>query len=177
MRPIPVPLPRSDAAPRRAWLALGGNLGDKAGMIGAALAALAARPDLRVTARSGLYRTPPWGDVDQDWFLNAAAEVETSLAPHALLDACLAVERGLGRVRERRWGPRLIDVDIVAMEGVALADPRLILPHPHALARAFVLAPLAEIAPGLAIAGTPVAAALARLDRTGIERVGEPPGA
>lgn len=157
---------------RAAYLALGSNLGDKAGFIAAAVARLDATPGLAVVARSGLYRTLPWGDTDQDWFLNAALCVRTTLAPHALLDACLAVEAALGRVRTRRWGPRAIDVDVLAYEGVQLCDARLTLPHPLMPERAFVLTPLAEIAPDFLVGGIPARVALARLDRTGIVHVG-----
>ncbi len=153
---------------KRAWLGIGSNIGDKAAMLDAAVAGLGARPGIRVTGRSADYRTPPWGDTDQDWFLNGALAVETELDPHGLLDACLAVERDLGRVRERRWGPRVIDIDLLSYEGATVADERLILPHRFVRERAFVLVPLAEIAPDLAIGGETVAEALAKLDRTGI---------
>ncbi|GJD98338.1 MULTISPECIES: 2-amino-4-hydroxy-6-hydroxymethyldihydropteridine diphosphokinase [Methylobacterium] len=151
-----------------AYLGLGSNLGDKAGMLERAIRALAATPGIRVAARSRFYRTPPWGDTDQDWFLNAAAAVETDLSPHALLDACLAVEARLGRVRARRWGPRVIDIDVLHYAGAAVEDERLVLPHRFVRERAFVLVPLAEIAPDLVIGGESVTQALARLDATGI---------
>ncbi|ACA20044.1 2-amino-4-hydroxy-6-hydroxymethyldihydropteridine pyrophosphokinase [Methylobacterium sp. 4-46] len=154
-----------------AYLGLGSNLGDKAAMLEAAIAGLDAAPGLRVTARSRFYRTPPWGDTDQDWFLNAAVAVATDLTPHALLDACLALEARLGRVRARRWGPRVIDIDVLHYAGAAVEDERLVLPHRFVRARAFVLVPLAEIAPDLVIGGETVTAALAKLDRTGIEPV------
>lgn len=156
---------------RQAYLGLGSNIGDKAAMLDAAVAGLEARPGIRVTARSRDYRTPPWGDTDQDWFLNGALGVETTLDPHGLLDACLAVETELGRVRERRWGPRAIDIDVLSYEGAAVEDARLILPHRFVRERAFVLVPLAEIAPDLVIGGESVTAALAKLDRGGIEPV------
>jgi 2-amino-4-hydroxy-6-hydroxymethyldihydropteridine diphosphokinase len=94
--------------------------------------------------------------------------VETALTPHTLLDAGLAVELSLGRVRERRWGPRTIDVDLLAYEGASVRDETLTLPHPYLLERAFVLAPLVEIAPDLVVDGVRIADALARLDQTGI---------
>lgn len=153
-----------------AYLGLGSNVGDKAGMIAAAIVRLDATPGIRVSARSGDYRTPPWGDTDQDWFLNAAIGIETALAPHALLEACLAIETSLGRVRARRWGPRIIDIDVLYYAGAEVSDARLVLPHRFVRERAFVLVPLAEIAPNLVIGGETVAAALARLDTTGIER-------
>jgi 2-amino-4-hydroxy-6-hydroxymethyldihydropteridine diphosphokinase len=151
-----------------AYLGLGSNLGDKAAMLARAIRDLAATPGLRITAQSRFYRTPPWGDPDQDWFLNAAVAVETDLSPHALLDACLAVEARLGRVRARRWGPRVIDIDVLHYAGAAVEDERLVLPHRFVRERAFVLVPLAEIAPDLVIGGETVRQALARLDATGI---------
>ena len=154
-----------------AYLGLGSNLGDKAAMLDAAIAALAATPGIAVTARSRHYRTPPWGDTDQDWFLNAAIGIETTLSPHALLEACLSTETRLGRVRERRWGPRVIDIDVLHVAGATISDERLVLPHRFLRERAFVLVPLAEIAPDLVIGGETVREALARLDRSGIEPV------
>jgi 2-amino-4-hydroxy-6-hydroxymethyldihydropteridine diphosphokinase len=160
----------------RAYLGLGSNLGDKRSMLLQAMARLDAAPGVRVTARSGMYRTPPWGDTNQDWFLNAAAAVETTLAPHALLNTCLEIERQLGRVRERKWGPRLIDIDVLAYEGETVSDGNLILPHRFVLERAFVLIPLAEIAPDLVIDGVRVVEALKKLDPTGIERAADSRG-
>lgn len=156
---------------RRAWLGLGSNLGDRAALVEEAIRHLDAVPGLRVASRSNLYRTEPWGDADQGEFLNAAAEVRTTLAPPALLRACLAVEDALGRVRTRRWGPRAIDVDILHVEGVARAGPDLALPHPLWRERAFVLVPLHEIAPDLAIEGLPVREALAAVGREGVRRI------
>ncbi|KMO41637.1 2-amino-4-hydroxy-6-hydroxymethyldihydropteridine pyrophosphokinase [Methylobacterium tarhaniae] len=143
-------------------------------MLDAAVAALSATPGITVTARSRNYRTPPWGDTDQDWFLNAALGLETTLSPHALLEACLSAEARLGRVRERRWGPRVIDIDVLHYAGAAISDERLVLPHRFLRERAFVLVPLAEIAPDLVIGGETVGQALARLDRSGIEPVDDP---
>lgn len=158
-------------AQTRAYLGIGSNVGDKAAMLSAAVAGLAAVSGLRVAARSHDYRTPPWGDTDQDWFLNGALGVDTTLSPHALLNACLAVETALGRVRERRWGPRIIDIDVLHYAGAEVDDERLVLPHRHVRERAFVLVPLEEIAPDLVIGGESVTQALAKLDRTGIERI------
>lgn len=154
-----------------AYLGLGSNVGDKAAMIAEAVVRLAATPGIAVTARSGDYRTPPWGDTDQDWFLNAALAVETTLSPHDLLEAGLAIETALGRVRERRWGPRVIDIDVLSYAGAEISDARLVLPHRFVRERAFVLVPLAEIAPDLMIGPETVAQALAKLDASGIERV------
>ena len=156
----------------QAWLSLGANLGDREGALAEAARRLAGTPGVAVTARSALYRTPPWGDPNQPEFMNAALGVATTLPPHGLLDACLAIEAALGRTRGRRWGPRVLDIDIVDYEGAALADRRLTLPHPHWRERAFVLAPLAEIAPDLVIGGIRVADALAAVESAAIRRVG-----
>lgn len=154
-----------------AYLGLGANLGDRAWTIEAAIARIGDWPGTRIRARSRLYRTPPWGDLDQGEFLNAAVAIETALAPHALLDACLAAEAELGRVRRRRWGPRAIDIDILHIVGIGLDDPRLTLPHPLWRERAFVLVPLAEIAPDLVIGDASVAEALRAVNAGGVEPV------
>jgi 2-amino-4-hydroxy-6-hydroxymethyldihydropteridine diphosphokinase len=155
----------------RAYLGIGSNIGDMAQMLDRAVAGLAATPGIAVVARSADYRTPPWGKTDQPWFLNGAVAVDTDLDPHGLLDACLSVEFKLGRLRAERWGPRVIDIDVLAYEGAAVDDERLVLPHRHVRQRAFVLVPLAEIAPNLVIGGERVTDALAKLDQSGIERV------
>ncbi len=154
---------------RRATLGLGGNIGDPVRAMAEALRALDARADCRVLAVSRLYRTPPWGKTDQDWFFNACALVETTLAPEALLDTCLDIERAMKRERKERWGPRTIDIDVLTFEGVAQSGGRLELPHPRMTGRGFVLMPLADIAPALEIDGRPVADWLADADVTGIE--------
>jgi 2-amino-4-hydroxy-6-hydroxymethyldihydropteridine diphosphokinase len=160
--------------PDIAFLSLGANMGDKRAAIERAADLIAALPRTRVVARSRSWRTPPWGKTDQDWFVNAALKIETSLAPLDLLDACLGVERRMGRERIEKWGPRLIDVDIIAYGDVAVTGGRLTLPHPHVLERAFVLAPLADIAPHLALGGRPIRDALAGLDTTGIAPLPDP---
>ena len=155
----------------KAFLGLGSNVGDMTAMLDRAVSGLAATPGITLLARSADYRTPPWGKTDQPWFLNGAVAVDTELDPHDLLDACLRIEQELGRVREERWGPRLIDIDVLAYEGAAVNDARLVLPHRFVRERAFVLVPLAEIAPDLVIGDERVVDALAKLDRTGITRV------
>ncbi|KRB14220.1 2-amino-4-hydroxy-6-hydroxymethyldihydropteridine pyrophosphokinase [Mesorhizobium sp. Root695] len=154
-----------------AYLSLGGNLGDPAKSMGAALRMLDADADTRVTGVSSLYRTPPWGKLDQPDFLNAAAEISTGLAPRALLDLCLDAERKLKRVREERWGPRLIDIDILVFGDRVIHETGLEVPHPRMLERAFVLAPLAEIAPDLVVSGRSITDRLAAVDTSGIERL------
>ncbi len=154
---------------RRAALGLGGNIGDPARAMAEALQRLDGRADCRVTAVSRLYRTPPWGKTDQDWFFNASALVETLLAPEPLLDACLGVEKDMKRERKERWGPRTIDIDVLTYEGVAQEGGRLELPHPRMTGRGFVLMPLADIAPDLEIDGRTVESWLGAADVTGIE--------
>ena len=154
----------------RVYLSLGGNLGDPARSMGEALRILDAEPSTRVAAVSSLYRTPPWGKTDQPDFLNAAAELHTDLSPRELLELCLAAERKLKRVRNERWGPRLVDLDILSFGDRTLHEPGLEIPHPRMLERAFVLVPLAEIAPDFAVHGERLADRLAITDTTGIEK-------
>ena len=154
---------------RRASLGLGGNIGDPVRSMAEALQALDAREDCHVTAVSRLYRTPPWGKTDQDWFFNACALVETTLAPEPLLDTCLAIERDMKRERKERWGPRTIDIDVLTYEGVAQSGGRLELPHPRMTGRGFVLMPLADVASDLAVEGRSVASWLEDADVAGIE--------
>ena len=145
-----------------AVLALGGNLGPVRDTFDRAVARLCDGESVRLLARSSDYRTAPWGDPDQPSFVNACLIARTQ-----------AIEAALGRNRaaERRFGPRPIDIDLVAYDSLVIAEPDLVLPHPSALERAFVLAPLAEIAPDWMIGGVAVADALARLDRSGVERL------
>ncbi|HTZ67582.1 MAG TPA: dihydropteroate synthase [Roseiarcus sp.] len=144
-------------------LALGGNVGDKVMSLRRALHALAAEPGIELTAVSRFYRTAPWGKTDQDWFVNACALSRTSLKPEALLEHVKALEVKLGRMAAERWGPRVIDIDLIAYDDIALKTERLALPHPELFNRAFVLAPLAEIAPDLVIDGVRIGEAAARL--------------
>jgi len=128
-----------------ARIGIGSNAGDSHDAIERAWAALAALGTLR--ARSSLYRTKAWGVVDQPDFLNAAALLETPLAPRALLHALKAIEADLGRVPTFRWGPRAIDLDILAYDDARIDEPDLVVPHPRLFERAFALAPLREIDP------------------------------
>jgi len=156
-----------------ALLALGGNIGNVRGTFDRAITMLCSDGAVRLIARSSDYRTPPWGVTDQPPFINAAIIVATSLEPRVLLARALAVERALGRDRtsERRWGPRPIDIDILAYDDVVLREPDLTLPHPHWFERAFVLLPLAEIAADRVIAGRRVGDVLAGADVAGIEKL------
>lgn len=155
----------------RVFLSLGGNLGDPAKAMGAALRLIEADPETDVVAVSSLFRTPPWGKLDQPDFLNVAAEVLTGLAPRAFLDLCLEAERRLKRERRERWGPRLIDIDILMFGERSISEPGLELPHPRMSQRAFVLVPLVEIAPGLEIDGKPISFYLDAVGRAGIKRL------
>ncbi len=149
-------------------LGLGGNLRDPPAMIAAALQTLAERGHVRVTAVSTVYRTPPWGPVAQPDFANACALAATELTPDDLLAEVKAVERALGRGASERWGPRSIDIDILFYAGASVAAPDLVIPHASLFERAFVLVPLAEIAPDLVITGRRVGDAARVAAREGI---------
>ena len=133
-----------------AWLSLGANIGDPAAQLADAIRRLDAHEHINVIAQSRVIRTKAWGKTDQPDFANMAATVETSLLPIDLLHACLDIERDMGRVRHEVWGPRLIDIDIIAYERQVVDKPNLKIPHPYAHEREFVLAPLREIAPDVA---------------------------
>lgn len=153
-----------------AYLGLGGNLGDRASTLRAAIGELDAIDGIEVTRLSSLYETPPWGPVPQGPYLNACIAIETSLSPIALLDLCLAIERNHGRERLVRWGPRTLDIDILLYGDQTIEEPGLIVPHPRMLERAFVLVPLNEIAPEHEVAGKAVRDWLQGLDPSPIER-------
>jgi dihydropteroate synthase len=155
----------------RVVLALGSNIGDKVANLRRALRAIAGEPGVELTAVSRFYRTPPWGKTDQDWFLNACALGPTTLTPEALLERVKRLEVELGREPTERWGPRVIDIDLIAYDNIALMTDRLTLPHPELFNRAFVLVPLAEIAPDLMIAGVRIGEAAARLGAEAAEVV------
>jgi 2-amino-4-hydroxy-6-hydroxymethyldihydropteridine diphosphokinase len=159
-----------------ALIALGGNVGDVRATFKKAIANICGMTQAALLARSSDYSTPPWGDEQQANFINACIEIETSLDPHALLFTLQKVEAKFGRerARERRFGPRTLDLDLLAYDDVILQKPELTLPHPRLFERAFVLVPLAEIAPGRVIAGRSVASALAELSTEGIERLPDP---
>jgi 2-amino-4-hydroxy-6-hydroxymethyldihydropteridine diphosphokinase len=156
-----------------ALIALGGNVGEVRATFQKAIANVCGMTQGALLARSSDYATPPWGDEQQSRFVNACIEIETSLDPHALLFTLHKIEKKFGRdrARETRWGPRTLDLDLIAYDDVTIDRPELTLPHPRLFERAFVLVPLSEIAPHRLIAGRSIKAALAGLKTEGIERL------
>jgi 2-amino-4-hydroxy-6-hydroxymethyldihydropteridine diphosphokinase len=158
-----------------ALVALGGNVGDVRKTIRKAIEIFCDGEEVWLRKRSSDYKTPPWGVTDQPPFVNAAIAVATGLEPRALLERGHAVERIFGRNRENeeRWGPRTLDIDLIAYDDLTMNEPDLILPHPRLFERAFVLVPLAEIVPHRLVAGTRIADAAQRADKAGIERLSD----
>lgn len=152
----------------RAYVGLGSNLGDREATLLRAVALLGEADGVEVIGVSGFLETEPWGFADQPWFLNGAAELETTLAPQELLALLLDVERRLGRVRDEdgpRYGPRTVDLDLLVHGDLVVDEPGLQVPHPRLRERRFVLAPLAELAPALVVPGQgPVATLLAGVE-------------
>lgn len=158
-----------------ACVGLGANLGDACGTVRAALQALGRLPKTRLLAGSRLYRTPAWGNLAQPPFINAAAALETTLAPLELLDHLLAIEQQFGRIRlpDERWGPRTLDLDLLLYADRIVELPRLQVPHPYLHERAFALLPLAEVAPDALIPGHgTVRDVLAGVKTCGIDPIG-----
>ena len=157
----------------RAYVALGANLGEPSVQLADAARAIARLPGTRMVAVSSLYRSAPVGYLDQPEFCNAVVAVDTTLAPRELLDALLALETACGRTRSFRDAPRRLDLDLLMHGEARIAEPGLELPHPRMAARAFVLRPLAEIAPGCRVPGLgPVAALRPAVAAQAIERDG-----
>ena len=152
------------------YLALGTNLGDRFANLQAAIAALP--PAVRVLAQSPVYETPPWGLTDQPAFLNMVLKGETALAPVELLKRLKLLETGLGRLPAVRWGPRRIDMDILFYDKLILDTPELTIPHPHLHERAFVLVPLADLAPDLVhpLLSATIKKLRSAVDTTGVKR-------
>ena len=161
--------------PVRVYVALGGNEGDVETTLVEALWAVDALPQTSIRRQSAFYRTPAWGRTDQPDFLNAVVELQTRMAPKVLLEALLEIETRFGRVRSQeteRWGPRAVDLDLLLYGDHVLDEPGLTVPHPRLHERAFVLVPLAEIAPALDVPGRGrVADLLAAVDASGIEAI------
>lgn len=157
----------------KVYLGLGGNVGDVQTVLMEALSKLNENHKVRVVQVSGLYKTPPWGDENQNWFLNACALIETGLKPIELLDFVKMLEVDFKREKTRKWGPRTLDIDLLHYEGVALNSEKLTIPHPRIGERAFVLKPLNDIAPELIIGGVKVSELLNNVDSNDIVFVGE----
>ncbi|HIA48037.1 MAG TPA: 2-amino-4-hydroxy-6-hydroxymethyldihydropteridine diphosphokinase [Candidatus Hydrogenedentes bacterium] len=158
----------------KVWLSLGSNVGDRKQTLTLALETLGREPDLTLKCVSSLYETEPWGNTDQSSFYNLAVEIGTAFEPLELLNAAKLIERQLGRKPGPRWGPRVIDIDIVLWETVVLDTPELTIPHPSFQERAFVLVPLCEIAPMQIdpVSGSTVEALLDGVaGKTGVSRV------
>jgi 2-amino-4-hydroxy-6-hydroxymethyldihydropteridine diphosphokinase len=156
-----------------ALIALGGNVGDVRATFDRAIANICGMTQGELLARSSDYATPPWGNEQQDRFINACVAIDTALDPHALLFTLHKIEKKFGRDRgsEQRWGPRTLDLDLIAYDDAVIDRPDLTLPHPRLFERAFVLVPLVEIRPHGMIAGRALGDALAALSTAGIERL------
>jgi len=155
----------------RAALGLGSNVGDRVSHLRSALQTLRATPEIWDVEVSRLYETDPVGGPAQDDFLNAVAVFDTSLAPESLLVVAQSCESAAGRVRDERWGPRTLDVDVLAYDEVSSDAPELTLPHPRALTRAFVLIPWAEVDPDFVVNGRLVSEWAAAIDGTGVREL------
>jgi 2-amino-4-hydroxy-6-hydroxymethyldihydropteridine diphosphokinase len=157
----------------RAHIGLGANLGDPAAQVGAAIEAIGHLPLTRPVAHSRLYASPAWGPVAQPDYVNAVAAIDTGLSAAALLQALLAIEQAAGRERRERWGPRRLDLDLLLYGDRVIHDDGLTVPHPRLHERAFVLLPLAEIAPGLRLPGLgAVEALLDSVDHSNVQALG-----
>jgi 2-amino-4-hydroxy-6-hydroxymethyldihydropteridine diphosphokinase len=161
----------TDAAPGDfdATIGLGSNIGDKAENIDRAIALLTEDGAVRVVNASRKYRSAPWGVADQDWFVNACISVATNVSARELLHRCQDVENAMGRVRKQKWGPRLIDVDVLTYRDETIAEPDLIVPHPFIAERAFVLLPLKEVAPDVRVRGRDLDALISVIGTGGTE--------
>lgn len=162
------------AQPIRAFVGLGGNIGDVEITLTEALWAIDSLPQTSIRAQSKFYRSPPWGNTEQPDFINAVVEIQTRLAPRVLLNYLLDIEAKFGRDRSEgeKWGPRELDLDLLTYGDDALDEPGMHLPHPHLHERAFVLVPFAEIAPTLAIPGVGQVGELRdAIDATGIQPI------
>jgi 2-amino-4-hydroxy-6-hydroxymethyldihydropteridine diphosphokinase len=170
---------REASSMARAWIGLGSNLGDRLGHIKSALGMMVQVPKTELVRVSSVYDTEPVGKADQPRFLNAVAELETGLSPRALLAELRAIEDRCGRMRRDMWGPRTLDLDILVHGNVELATEELTVPHPRLADRAFVLVPLAEIAPTLVVPGLRKNARLLLKELGAVEvkvkRIGGPP--
>lgn len=160
------------AKPARCAIALGSNLGDSRAILEAAILTLAQTPNITLQTHSSWYQTAPVGPPQPD-YLNGCALLQVQLTPQKLLATVLGVEKQFGRVRRQRWGPRTLDIDLLLFDDLILETPLLQIPHPHMRERAFVLVPLAEIAPDWIepVSGVAIAELVNRLDCSGVNRL------
>jgi 2-amino-4-hydroxy-6-hydroxymethyldihydropteridine diphosphokinase len=157
----------------RAYVGLGSNLDDPPQQLRRALDALAALPDTSLSGASRFYRSPPWGPIDQPDYVNAVAALDTELAPLALMEALLMIERAAGRSRRERWGPRVLDLDLLLYDRLQYSSDALQLPHPRMHERPFVLLPLAELAPELELPGRgSLRQLILSVDHSSVEAIG-----
>lgn len=154
-----------------ATIGLGSNIGDKAANLDEAIRRLTAAGDIRLVQRSRTYRSAPWGVTDQDEFANACISVATEIAAGDLLKRCQQVESDMGRVRLKKWGPRVIDIDILTYRDLTIQEPDLIVPHPLIAERNFVLVPLKDVAPNLKVSGVTLDALIARTGTRDLEAI------
>ena len=160
--------------PIRAFLGMGGNVGDVPTTLAEAMWAIDSLPQTSIRAQSSFYRTPPWGRTDQPEFINAVVELQTRLDPRVLLNYLLEIETRFGRDRSEseKWGPRELDLDLLTFGDESIDEPGMHIPHPHLHERAFVLVPLSEIAPSLEIPGVGIVSELlASVSVDGIEAI------
>ena len=137
----------------KAWLGLGANIDDRNAALTRAMQRISALPTTRIVKKSDIIESEPWGITDQPAFLNMAIEIETALPPVELLKALLLIETDMGRIRKEKWGPRVIDIDILMYDNLIINTPELTLPHPYITQRSFVIIPLAQITPEYEING------------------------
>lgn len=157
----------------KALLSLGSNIGDRGTNLTDAITRVGSHPHVRLLKRSSTYCTAPVGPVAQDDFYNLAILIETDLDPDSVMQLCLDTEAAMGRDRQNavRWGPRLIDIDVILFDDMHMKSDHIELPHPRFRERAFVLVPMAEIAPGWVVDGERLDALVAKLDQSGIREI------
>ncbi len=157
----------------RAYLSLGSNLGNRKTYLKQAVKAISLLSGTFLQNVSSIYETPPWGLLEQPAFLNICIAIDTNLEPAALLSCCLGIEKKSGRKRDIHWGPRVLDIDILTYGDLKINERGLTLPHPFMTERAFVLKPLAEIAPTLFFNSVSINEIMSKLDIVGILNVGK----
>ncbi|MBM7555189.1 2-amino-4-hydroxy-6-hydroxymethyldihydropteridine diphosphokinase [Halanaerobacter jeridensis] len=152
----------------KAYLGLGTNIGEREKNLRAAVAHIKKTTDVEVTEVSSIYETEPWGYEEQNQFLNLCLKIKTDLKPQELLEKCQQIEKRMGRKREEKWGPRIIDIDILIYDNLEVNTSKLVIPHPRIQERAFVLVPLQELDSNLMIKGKSIAQWLEQVSTSGI---------